>query len=164
MKYWPIPEDITHSNSVRQWCGSETINFGSGSYLTGHYEFGSGSFFLGHYGSGSDFRVVSNRDPDPICMFLVRFSEDFRFNVIMYKIKLITSKNFTYWVWNGVPYLLFAVFLFKKPWSLMIVSDPDQDPTCQVITDPDPGPTCHVITDPDPDPTCHFISDPDPDR
>jgi len=40
-------------NTLMTWCGSEIINFGSG----------SGSYFPVNYGSGSDFQVIS--DPDP---------------------------------------------------------------------------------------------------
>jgi len=51
--------------SLKQCCGSEAINFvsgsrskltghcGSGSYLPGHYGSGSGSYLPGHYRSGS---------------------------------------------------------------------------------------------------------------
>jgi len=50
----------------------------------------------------------------------------------MYKIKLIISKK------NLAYRVFFLAFLFQEAWSLMIVSDPDPDPTCQVISDPDP--------------------------
>jgi len=56
--------------TCKRCCGSETINFGSGSYLPGSYGSKSGSYTLGHDGSDTDptFQVISDLDldPDPI--------------------------------------------------------------------------------------------------